>query len=65
LSKVRPYDVLIFHLYKVVILMFLDVAIVIEPGFASVDGCVKDLGTRTFMLMNNCLLMVWSLHKTP
>jgi hypothetical protein len=45
--------------------MFLDVAIVIEPGFASVDGCVKDLGTRTFMLMNNCLLMVWSLHKTP
>jgi hypothetical protein len=45
--------------------MFLDVATVIEPRSASVDGCVKDSGTRTFMLMNNCLLMVWSLHETP
>jgi hypothetical protein len=54
-----------FHLYKVVILMFLDAATVIEPRSTSADGCAKDSGTATFMLMNNCLLMVRSLHETP
>jgi hypothetical protein len=38
------YDVFIFHLYKVVILMFLDAAAMIELGSPSTDGSVKDSG---------------------
>jgi hypothetical protein len=44
LSKVQPSDVFIFHLYKAVILMFIDAAAVIESESASVDMHAKDSG---------------------
>jgi hypothetical protein len=44
LSKVQLCEVFIFRLYKVVILIFVYAAVVIEPGSASADACMKDSG---------------------
>jgi hypothetical protein len=44
LSKVRPCEVFIFCLYKVVIFIFIDAIAVVDPGLALANARMKDLG---------------------